>query len=227
VQHLFIYYSRLMAHLALVKPLSRLQEEQQYSDELLLASFGLSFIRGSLAELAGEPSTGKIGLSLSLLSKLTQAGEICAAVDSANAFDPISAALAGIRLENLLWVRCGGDMEKAFIAADHLVQAKGFGAVWLNLCGLAPGRLRLVPKTYWYRYRTRIRETPTLFIVTAPGHAAGSAARQSFLFSRRSTLWSGSGRFKLLRRFFIDIHSRKQFYGRPIPARLDADYSNV
>jgi hypothetical protein len=38
---------------------------------------------------------------------MTQASKVCAWIDVSNAFDPASAAAAGIDLERLLWVRCG------------------------------------------------------------------------------------------------------------------------
>jgi len=215
-----------MTHLSLVKSLSRLQEEQRYTDEVLLEGFGLSFIRGTLAEIWGGPSTGKTSLALSLLAQLTSAGEICAAVDACGGFDPVSAKLAGVELENLLWVRCGGDVERSFMAADHLVQAKGFGAIWLNLNGLSQRTLRMVPKTYWYRYRTRIKETPTLLLVTAAEHVTGSASQNRFVFDRKETIWSGTGRFKLLREFRIRSHSPK-FFGPPLLAMVEMDHSEV
>jgi hypothetical protein len=86
--------------------------------------------------------------------------------------------------------------------------------------------LKRVPRTYWYRYRTRIKETPTLFLVTAEEPVAGSASQQSFQFSREGTVWSGAGKFKLLREFHLSAHSRKEFY----PAahtKLEADYTDV
>lgn len=216
-----------MEELSLVKPLSLLQEEQNHSDEVLLESIGLAFTRGSLAEIAGGAGSGKTSLLLSLLAKLTAAGEICAVVDSCDSFDPCSAVLAGVVLENLLWVKCGGRLEKAFMAADYLVQAKGFGVVWLNLSGLPQRQLRMVPKTYWYRYRTRIRETPILFLVTAEEPVTGSASQQSFTFSLDRAGWSGKGRFKLLRELHISMHSRKQFYGKPLKTKIEADYTDV
>lgn len=216
-----------MRHLSLVKSLSHLKEEQRHSDEILLESAGLAFTRGSVAEIAGEPSSGKTSLSLFLLAKLTSAGEICAVVDSSNSFDPCSAVLAGIELENLLWVKCGGDIEKAFMSADYLVQAKGFGAIWLNLNGLADQKLKMVPKTYWYRYRNRIKETPTLLLVTAEEPVTGSASQQSFLFTRDEAVWSGTGRYKLLHEFHIRMNSRKQFYGQPLRTKIEADYTDV
>lgn len=216
-----------MAYLSLVKSASCLQEEQKHFDEVALEVPGLFFIRGSLIEVSGGPASGKTAIALSLLAKLTTEGEVCAVVDSGNGFDPGSAAASGVVLENLLWVRCGSDIEKAFMAADHLVQAKGFGAIWLNLSRLPLQKLRMVPKTYWYRYRTRIKETPTLLFVTANEPVTGSASQQAFLFSRPGKAkWSGEGRFKLLREIGIDMTSRKQFYGLPLQTTIEADYTN-
>lgn len=215
-----------MGHLRLIKSLSHLKQEQSYADEVLLESAGLAFTRGNLAEISGEPSSGKTSLTLALLSKLTQEGEVCAVVDSCDSFDARSAWLAGVALENLLWVKCGGELEKAFLAADYLVQAKGFGLIWLNLNGLSRRRLQRVPRTYWYRYRTRIKETPTLFLVTAVEPVAGSASQQSFQFSRERCVWSGAGRFKLLREFHLSAHSRKEFTP-PTYTRIEADYTDV
>lgn len=214
-----------MRHLSLVKNLAHLKEQKNHSDEVLLESFGLELARGTLAEVSG--GSGKTSLMLSLLSKLTRAGEVCAVVDSCGGFDPCSAFAAGVELENLLWIRCGGDIEKAFMAADYLVQAKGFGAVWLNLSGISKRDLRYVPKTYWYRYRTRVKETPTLMLVTAEESVTGSAAQSAFILSCESVEWSGAGRYKLLKEFHVSLHSRKQFYGKPLPAKIRFDYTDV
>src|SRR5947199_2135751 len=205
-----------MARLSLVKSLSHLKEEQKYADEILLDSFGVALTRGTVVEMAGEPSSGKTSLALSLLAKLTADGEICACVDSTGGFDPCTATLAGVELENLLWIRCGGDVEKSFMAADYLVQAKGFGAIWLNLCGLPESKLRMVPKTYWYRYRTRIKETPTLILVTAASPITGPASQRSYECTRERAVWSGNGNFKLLREFDLKMQSRKGIFGPPM-----------
>lgn len=222
-----ILASICMRHLSLVKSLSHLREEQKHSEEVLLDAVGLALTRGTLSEFVGDASTGRTSLVLNLLAQLTALGEVCAVVDSCDGFDPRSAALAGVVLDNLLWVRCGGDLERAFTAADYLVQAKGFGVIWLNLGGLPTQKLRMVPRTYWYRYRTRIKETPTLFVVTAEEPVAGSASHQSFELTRRDTVWSGLGRYKLLREFHLGLHSRKHFSGPQTTARIEFDYSDV
>src|SRR5687767_10906534 len=116
-----------VANLSLVKSLSRLKEEQRHSDEVLLEQLGLTFTRGTVVEIAGGSSTGKTSVALTLLSKLTSEGEICAVVDACNSYDPCTAFLAGVKNENLMWIKCDGDLEKTFMTADFLVQAKGFG----------------------------------------------------------------------------------------------------
>jgi hypothetical protein len=214
-----------MRHLSLVKNLSRIKEEQKHSDEVLIEAAGLAITRGTLNEFAG--TSGRTSLLLSLLSKLTREGEICAVVDSSNSFDPCSAVLAKVEIENLLWVKCGGNIEHAFMAADYLVQAKGFGAVWLNLNGVPKHQLKFVPRTFWYRYRNRIKETPTLLLVTANEPVTGSASQDSFVFSRERAVWAGSGRFKLLREFHLSLHSRKKFYGKPLLVKTERDYEEL
>lgn len=216
-----------MAQLSLVKSLSLLKEEQKFVDEVLLDHVGLNLTRGSIAEVVGSPSTGKTSIALSLLAKLTASGEICGVVDASHRFDPQTAHLAGVELNNILWIRCEHDVEKAFIAADYLVQAKGFGAIWLNLTGLPENKLRMVPKSYWFRYRTRIKDTPTLMLVTANETITGSASQQSFVFEREHTSWSGSGDFKLLRSFHTSMTSRKTHFGPPIKTRIEADYTEI
>lgn len=216
-----------MAHLSLVRSASELQEEQKYFEEINLQGTEVTVARGSLAEACGGAASGKTAAAVALLADLTAVGETCAIVDSCGSFDPVTAAASGVVLENVLWIKCGSNLEKAFIAADLLVQAKGFGMVWLNLSGLSQRKLKMVPKTYWYRYRTRIRETPTVFFVTAAEPLAGSASQRSFVFERSSAEWSGGGRFKLLRRIDIDIRSRKHFYGGALSAQAEAYYDDV
>ncbi|MGB7202233.1 MAG: hypothetical protein WBD16_08180 [Pyrinomonadaceae bacterium] len=216
-----------MAHLSLVKSLARLKEEQKHSDEIVLDRFGIALTRGAITEFAGGASSGKTSVALSLLAKLTAFGEICAVVDSCGGFDAYSAVLAGVELENLLWIKCDGDVEKAFMSADYLVQAKGFGCIWLNLNGLPENKLRLVPKTYWFRYRTRIKETPTLLVITSPESVTGSASQHGFEMTRERAIWSGRGRYKLLRDLEIKMYSRKQFYGEVSRTEIEMDYSQI
>jgi hypothetical protein len=61
---------------------------------------------GAISELVGPECSGRTSIALSFLARITQAGKVCAWIDVSNAFDPISAAAAGMDLARLLWVRC-------------------------------------------------------------------------------------------------------------------------
>ena len=65
------------------------------------------FPRGCLTEICGTASSGRTSVLLCALARATQRGEVCALVDASNAFDPASAANAGMEMNRLLWVRCG------------------------------------------------------------------------------------------------------------------------
>jgi hypothetical protein len=63
--------------------------------------------RGCLTEVCGTASSGRTSLLLAALAAATQRQEACTLVDVSDAFDPWSAAAAGVDFERLLWVRCG------------------------------------------------------------------------------------------------------------------------
>lgn len=72
-------------------------------DELLLG--GLP--QGALSEFVGPECSGKTSIALSFLARMTREERVCAWIDVSNAFDPASAAAAGVDLRRLLWLRCG------------------------------------------------------------------------------------------------------------------------
>jgi len=63
--------------------------------------------RGCLTEICGAASSGRTSILLSALARATERGEVCALVDSSDAFDPASGVAAGVEMSRLLWVRCG------------------------------------------------------------------------------------------------------------------------
>lgn len=62
---------------------------------------------GAISELVGPECSGRTSAAISFLARATQAAKACAWIDVSNAFDPASAAAAGVDLARLLWVRCG------------------------------------------------------------------------------------------------------------------------
>jgi recombination protein RecA len=100
-----------VSRLAAVVPASRLDvlpaPEMVSSGipQLDLLTGGLA--RGCIAEICGTASSGRTSVLLIALARATQRGEVCALVDASDAFDPASAAAAGMEMNRLLWVRCG------------------------------------------------------------------------------------------------------------------------
>src|SRR5208282_2101156 len=97
--------------LAAVVPASRLEvrpaPEMVSSGIPQLDSLTGGLARGCLTEICGSASSGRTSVLLFALAHATQRGEVCALVDSSDAFDPASAVAAGMVMSRLLWVRCG------------------------------------------------------------------------------------------------------------------------
>jgi recombination protein RecA len=62
---------------------------------------------GAISELVGPACSGRTTAGLSLVSHFTRAGSVCAWVDVSDALSPEAAAVNGVDLTRLLWVRCG------------------------------------------------------------------------------------------------------------------------
>src|ERR1700674_4591817 len=100
-----------ISSLAAVVPASRLDlrpaPEMVSSGIPQLDSLTGGLARGCLTEICGTASSGRTSVLLFALARATQRGEVCALVDASDAFDPASAAAAGMEMSRLLWVRCG------------------------------------------------------------------------------------------------------------------------
>jgi len=74
---------------------------------------------GAITEIYGPRSSGRATLLHAALAAATNAGELCALIDAADAFDPCSASHAGVHLNRLLWVRSHHDAHAALAAATN------------------------------------------------------------------------------------------------------------
>jgi hypothetical protein len=154
---------------------------------------------------------------LSALAAATRREEICTLIDASDAFDPYSAAGAGVNLERLLWVRCGAHasssnlsrkrrhpasleewerrrmedpVEQALRAADLLLQSSGFGMVAMDLAGVPLKIARRIPLTTWFRFRRAVENTPTVLLAIGTEPCAQSCASLSLKLSRQSSVGS-------------------------------------
>jgi hypothetical protein len=166
--------------------------------------------RGCLTEIYGPASSGRTTLLLAAMAETTARDEVCAIVDVADAFDPASAAAAGVRLARVLWVRCRGDAEHALKAADLLVQGGGFGLVALDLGDTPPETAHRISLTSWFRLRRAVEHTPTLLLVLARQPNAKTCASLVLELATHGVQWSGApGCSRLLRGLRVRATRRK------------------
>lgn len=147
--------------------------------------------RGALTEIAGPPSSGRTTFLNALLAAASAGQEFCALIDAEDTFDPANAAAAGVRLSQVLWVRCGGNVEHAFKAADLLAQAGGFGLVALDLAGTPSRVARRVPMAAWFRLRHGVQNTRTALVSLGPQINAHSCSALKIELCRDRVLWHG------------------------------------
>ncbi len=147
--------------------------------------------RGALTEIAGAVSSGRTSLLHTLLAEMTAKQEFCALLDAGDTFDPESAAAAGVRLSQILWVRCGGNIEHALKAADMLAQGGGFGMVAVDLGDTPEKIVRSVPMAVWFRLRHGVENTRTALIVLEQQLHARSCSALKIEMRRTHTAWRG------------------------------------
>jgi hypothetical protein len=165
---------------------------------------------GHFSEIVGPRSSGRTSLLFSLLATLTGRGELVALVDTFDVFDAESAAGAGVRLENLLWVRgdtctpafplmasrqTGADrsIERAVKAANLVLQAGGFSLVALDLADAPLQALRRIPMNTWMRLQRVIEGQPSAGIVLSATPLSRSAGGVSMMLGQRSVHSASSG----------------------------------
>jgi len=156
--------------------------------------------RGALSEIAGPTSSGRTSVMLRALAAAIRRQEVCALVDASNSFDPASAIMAGVNLEQLLWVRCNcptrdtksqsrkeglrahtgfaysGALEQVLKVTDLLLQSGGFGMVVLDLGDVPADSARRVPLTSWFRFRRAVEPTATVLLVIEQESCARTCA---------------------------------------------------
>jgi hypothetical protein len=155
--------------------------------------------RGCLTEICGPASSGRTSVLLAALAAATQRQEVCALVDISDAFNPHSAAAAGVNFEKMLWVRCGeikqkadspqrhrdtekknGKIEKpveqALRVTDLLLQSGGFGLVIIDLGDTPLKMARRIPLTSWFRFQRAIEHTATVLFVISQVPCAQTCA---------------------------------------------------
>ena len=147
--------------------------------------------RGALTEITGTASSGRTSLLYSLLAATASEQGFCALLDAEGRFDPATAARAGVRLSQVLWVRCGGNVEHALKAADMLAQAGGFNLVAIDLGDTPASAVRRIPLAAWFRLRQAVQDTRTALIVLARELHTHSCSALKIGLQRDRSAWRG------------------------------------
>jgi hypothetical protein len=198
-----LVFNRLaaMPKLAGVTPASRLEvrpvPEMVSSGVREIDTLTGGLPRGCLTEVCGPASSGRTSVLLAALAAATQRQEVCALVDISDAFNPHSAAAAGVNFEKMLWVRCGRshksgspqrhrDTEKnktietpvaqALRVTDLLLQSGGFGLVIIDLGDTPLKMARRIPLTSWFRFQRAVEHTATVLFVISQVPCAHTCA---------------------------------------------------
>ena len=148
--------------------------------------------RGAITEIFGPASSGRTSFMFSALAHATGHEEVCALVDTNNAFDLKSATRAEINCERLLWIRCANNLEHAFKATDLLLQGGGFGLVLLDLGDVPANSAKRIISSWWYRFRRTLEPTPTALVVIAEESCVRSCAALALELRGEICLWSSS-----------------------------------
>ena len=187
--------------------------------------------RGAITEVFGPASSGRTSFMFSALAQATERQEVCALVDTNNAFDPKSASQAEINFERLLWIGCANNLEHAFKSTDLLLQGGGFGLIVLDLGDVAAKDARRVISSWWYRFRRTLEATPTALLVIAEESCVRSCAMLALELKQETWLWSSnSEKLKTMSNGFTSrfnnantraLSSSRSLSSVPTPAVMD------
>ena len=198
-----------------LRELSELQKpEKQETGVAAFDDFTGGLLKGGVCEISGSESSGKRGLVLSVLGGLTRRNFIAAVVDTSDAFDPDSAVRAGVNLNKILWIRCGGDVGKALVITDHLLQSKLFGFVWLDLSLCEEKALNIISNSFWFRFKVCLQNSKSSLLVLLTKPRLRSAAHQSIRLQQKRLNWNGDSNFRLVDNCLSEMSMSRPFFDK-------------
>ena len=160
--------------------------------------------RGQVSEIVGPRSSGRTSVLRALMATATRRGELVALIDTLDRFDPASAAVAGVDLARLLWVR-GQDvpltqlalapgwepsrprsgrtrdsvvaraLDRAIKAVNLVLQSGGFGLVALDIADVPLDAVRELPFNTWMRLQRVVDASDTACVLVGDVPSARSA----------------------------------------------------
>jgi hypothetical protein len=164
--------------------------------EGLDGALGGGLPRGRIVEVVGPVSSGRTAFLFRVLAAATSRGEQTALIDAADAFDPDAAALAGVKLERLLWVRPEKTLD-AFRATDLVLEAGGFGVVAVDSAQRTAHSAQRLPSP-WPRLSLRAERSGSVLLSIGERREAGTFAAVVLGLRRGTARWKGGDAAPLL-----------------------------
>ena len=149
--------------------------------------------QGKVSELLGTASLGRLAAAVATTAAATGRGEVTAWIDPDDAFDPASAAAAGVELERVLWVRPRG-VGEAVRAAELVLATGGFAVVVLDLGAAAAGPREGAGRSALpLRLARAVERAGAVVLVLAQRPWAGALAGVTVALARGEARWGGEG----------------------------------
>ena len=155
--------------------------------EPLDRALGGGLHRGRIVEVVGRVSSGRTAFLFLVLASATSRGEQTVLIDPEDGFDPAAAALAGVRLERVLWIRPSRSLD-AFRAADLVLDAGGFGLVAIDARRATRDARRASP---WPRLSLRAERAGSVLLVSSERPEVGTFAATVLGLRRNAAGWAG------------------------------------
>ena len=200
----------LSAHFVPARELEAREQRERLSTGIaaLDDQLGGGWPRGALAEVYAPRGHGRTAVMLASLAAALGRGEAAALVDFDGAFDPRTAARAGVPLQRLLWVRRSASegsgppaMElrrraqvatgtlRLLAAAETVVAAGGFGLLALDFGERVPS----IPSSAWLRLRRVAGAPGTVVLAVALRPLPGLLASASVALQQAHPLFAHDG----------------------------------
>lgn len=152
---------------------------------------GSFLVRGTLIEITGAASSGRLAVALAALAAATGAGAPAAFVDPGDHLDPQGAESAGVDLARLLWLRPRRLKEAA--SGAEMILAAGFPLVVLDLTERAASRL---PDVTWVRLSRAAKAQKGILLLLSPAGSlpiSGWTADALLIADHARPVWLGTG----------------------------------
>lgn len=139
---------------------------------------------GAITEITGASGSGVTSLAVRLTARAARLGQRIAWLDPQDAWDPDSAARAGVTLEQVLWLR--GDAALQGLEAlsrwnemlGLLIHSGGFELMVADFLAWPPPELGRMPRSAWFRLLRGLERTRRgALLVLAPVPIAQRCAR--------------------------------------------------